>query len=148
LNTDPSIIHMILSIKITLRELSKTGKTYKWDKCFCEDCQRNMWGHGYVGRYLEVEPNVFFFKRYRCPCCSSVVTVRPEGYWPRIRSSILVIYQTLKSKLRLGSWPKAFPRQRGQHWLNGFVSLARMEMKENLSSFLDHCQSKELPFFP
>ena len=88
LRTAPPIRHMILPIKITISELSKNGKAYKWDKCDCQDCHRDMWGHGYVARYFSSITTEIYLKRYRCPSCLTVVTVRPAGYWPRIRSSI------------------------------------------------------------
>jgi len=139
---------MILPYKITFEELSKVGKDYNWPNHLCKSCKRNMWGHGYVARYSSILADAVYLKRYRCPDCRTVVTVRPEGYWPRIRSSILAVFEALKSKLSHGLWPGGFSRQRGGHWLNRFVGLARMEMKEDLSLFLVHCQSKKIPFFP
>ncbi len=139
---------MILPYKITLEKLSKIEKNYKWPKHFCEKCRRNMWGHGYVARYFTAILNSVFLKRYRCPGCRVVVVFRPEGHWPRIRSSISIIYGALQSKLSRGHWPSWVPRQRGGHWLNRFVRFARMETKTSLGSFLDHCYLKEIRFFP
>ena len=139
---------MILPFKITLEELSKSGKNFKWPKYFCDCCQRNMWGHGFVARYFETNPDPVFLKRYRCPDCKALVVVRPEEYWSRIRSSILVIYLSLKSRLSLGRWPELFPRQRGNHWLKKFVRFATMETEPNLSSFLDRCHLKMIRFLP
>lgn len=139
---------MILPYKITLEELSKIEKNYNWPKHPCESCHRNMWGHGYVARYFTAILNSVYLKRYRCPGCSAVVVVRPEGYWSRIRSSVFTIYQALQSKLSLGQWPSLVPRQRGGHWLNRFVRFARMETEFSLVSFLDHCYRKRIRFFP
>ncbi len=139
---------MILPIKITISELSKNGKAHKWGKCHCQDCHRDMWGHGYVARYFSNLIAEVYLKRYRCPSCLTVVTVRPTGYWPRIHSSILAIFEALQSKLDHSFWPVGFPRQRGGHWLKRFVRLARMEMQPDLSDFLNRCYSKQLSFFP
>ena len=139
---------MILPNKITLSEISKNGKTHKWGNYYCESCHRDMWGHGYVARYFLTLASEVYLKRYRCPGCSIVVTMRPEGYWPRMRSSILAIFEALQSKLSRSCWPVGFPRQRGGHWLNKFVRLAKMEIKTDLSSFLNYCHSKLLYFFP
>jgi len=147
-NTSPSNEHMILHFKITLNKLSKSGKKYKWPKHYCECCKRYMWGHGYVSRYFAAILNEVFLKRYRCPDCSVVVTTRPEGYWARARSSIFSIYEALKAKLNFGSWPLQFPRQRGGHWIRRFVSLAKMELQDNLVHFLDHCYLKQIQFLP
>jgi hypothetical protein len=137
---------MILSTKITIEELSKNGKDHKWEKCFCEECQRNMWGHGFTMRYFSEIHEGIYLKRYRCPNCSCVVTVRPEGYWKWIRSSIKTIYEALKSRFT-GFWQSGFPRQRGLHWLKKFVSLAKMENQANLPIYLTHCFSKQIHFF-
>lgn len=137
---------MILPYKITLNEISKSGKNFKWPKHYCECCQRNMWGHGYVGRYFEETSGSVFLKRYRCPGCKALVVARPDGYWSRTRSSILSIYQALKSKLCSGQWPSLLPRQRGNHWLKRFVKLAVMESALNLSAFLERCHLKRVRF--
>ena len=139
---------MILSIKITIEELSKIGKEHKWPKNFCEGCNRNMWGHGYVSRYFATVVRSVYLKRYRCPGCGVVVVVRPEGYWSKIRNPIVTIYQTLRSKLNFGKWPEFTSRQRGGHWLNRFVSFARMELQSNLTEFLDYCYLKQIRFLP
>jgi hypothetical protein len=137
---------MILSYKITLDELSISGKKYNWPKHYCASCKRNMWGHGYVSRYFEERAGFLLLKRYRCPDCKTLVTVRPEGYWPRIRSSILSVYRALNSRLRSGQWPSLLSRQRGNHWLKKFTRFALMESQADLSFFLDHCHHKELQF--
>jgi hypothetical protein len=139
---------MILPYKITLEELSKAGKDFKWPNHHCGACQRNMWGHGYVARYFTAILNVVYLKRYRCPGCGVVMTIRPEGYWPHIRSSIFAAYEALKSKLRHGRWPPLFPRQRGWHWLKRMVLFAQMEAVKNLTSFLDYCYLKQIRFLP
>lgn len=137
---------MILSIKITIEELSKKGKTHKWEKHQCDKCQRNMWGHGFIMRYFAEAYEGIYLKRYRCPDCSTVVTTRPETYWKGIRSAIQTIYKVLKSKFA-GFWPPGFPRQRGLHWLKRFVELAKMENQDNLPSFLSQCVMKQIHFF-
>lgn len=105
-----------------------------------------MWGHGFVMRYFSESSVEIYLKRYRCPDCSVVVTTRPETHWKAIRSSILTVYEVLKSKLT-GFWPLDFPRQRGLHWLRRFVDLAKMENQENLPWFLAHCFEKQIRFF-
>ena len=137
---------MILMHKITLQELAEAGKNFKRENHFCEDCKRNMWGHGFVLRYFAESSCDIYLKRYRCPKCSTVVTKRPEGYWRFIRSSIHNIYQALKSKLR-GLWPEGFSRQRGGHWLRRFVRHSQMERQNNLSEFLERSQELGVFFF-
>lgn len=138
---------MIFQSKITVDELSKSGKNHKWDKCHCNKCNRKMWGHGFVARYFSSFPDVIFLKRYRCPDCSTVTTARPEGYWPFIRSSISIIYSILNTRISNGFWPTGFPRQRGGHWLKRFAENAKMAGQENLLNFLQFCFEKHIRFF-
>lgn len=138
---------MILPIKITVQEISKAGRGYKWKSCDCPSCQKRMWGHGFVLRYFSECEGGVLLKRYRCNSCGSVFTARPEDYWPRIRSSIATIYSCLRSKLNFLKWPAGLPRQRGDHWLRRFVDLAKMELQKSLPLFLESCFTKKLRFF-
>lgn len=138
---------MIFQSKITVSELSKNGKNHKWDNFHCSKCNRNMWGHGFVGRYFSSFVDAIFLKRYRCPDCCVVVTARPEGHRPRLRSSTFVIYQALSCRITTGVWPSGFPRQRGGHWIRRFVNFAKMSCQANLHLFLNICFEKELVFF-
>jgi hypothetical protein len=133
--------------KITVEELSKQGRQYKWDPYNCDGCQRNMWGHGFVERYFSCCSGALHLKRYRCPGCRRVVTTRPEGYWAKIRSSIAAIYSALKARL-VGAWPSDCSRQRGGHWLRRFVVHAKMEGQADLAEFLEFNFLKRLRFFP
>lgn len=138
---------MIFQSKITVSELSKNGKNHKWDKYYCCKCNRFIWGHGFVGRYFSSFAEAIYLKRYRCPGCRVVVTARPEGHWPFIRSSIFAIYQALFSRIGAGAWPAGFPRQRGGHWIRRFADHAKMSCQTNLPIFLNTCFEKELKFF-
>ena len=139
---------MILSYKITVEELSKAGKNHKWERHFCEKCSCFTWGHGFVTRYFQSIEGCIYLKRYRCPKCASVTTTRPEGFWPMIRSSILIIFNMLLVKVSTGFWPLSFSRQRGGHWLRRFVNHAKMSGETNLETFLIFCFQKSLRFFP
>jgi hypothetical protein len=137
---------MILSVKITIEELSKKGKGHKWDKNHCAKCERNMWGHGFVARYFAEVADAIYLKRYRCPACSIVVTTRPQTHWKSIQSAIVTIYSALKTRLS-GFWAPGFPRQRGLHWLQRFGAFAKMENQQSLPLFLEHCFAKQIHFF-
>jgi hypothetical protein len=137
---------MILIYKITPQTLSTEGKDHKWPPCECEKCQRSMWGHGFVTRYFS-GLNQIFLKRYRCPNCGTVVTTRPEGFRPWIRSSTQSIYQILRFRISSGQWSPETNRQRGGHWLRRFAVHAKMSCETNLLTFLDRCFEKEVSFF-
>lgn len=140
---------MILSLKICLKELSDQGKSFNWEPQGCEKCRRPMWGHGFVSRYFAEMTVSLYLKRFRCPGCRSVLTTRPSGYWPRIRSSVVSIYTCLRARLDTGGWPSGGPRQRYGHWLRRFGRKVRMDFNHapDLSQALEFCLSKSIPFF-
>lgn len=139
---------MILLLKICLNELSEQGRNFNWGTHDCEKCFRPMWGHGFVDRYFSVSAVRLWLKRYRCPDCGSVATTRPEGYWPRVRTSIRSIFETLRSRLKTGRWPQATARQRAGHWLRRFVIKVRMDFgdRSDLGGVLEFCFEKQIPF--
>ena len=145
----PSRTIMILSRKICFKELSEQGRDFNWGNHDCEKCRRSMWGHGFVARYFSEFHSVLFLKRYRCPCCRRVVTLRPEGYWPRLRSSVQSIYWALSTRFRTGSWGPETSRQRAGHWLRRFVQKVRMDWGDasDLKAALEFCYQKQLSFF-
>lgn len=140
---------MILLRKICFKELSELGRNFNWGEHDCEKCQRSMWGHGFVARYFSEFHSVFFLKRYRCPGCRRVATVRPEGYWPRLRSSVQSIYLTLVVRLTTGLWGPGTVRQRAGHWLRRFVQKVRMDWggTSDLKAALEFCYQKGVSFF-
>jgi len=67
-----------------------------------------------------------WLKRWRCPGCKIVITVRPQGFFSRIQSTTTNIYQALKTKLDSARWPLGLPRQRAGHWLRRFIFFVRI----------------------
>jgi hypothetical protein len=108
-----------------------------------------MWGHGFVTRYFAETASSLYLKRFRCPECGAVATVRPEGYWPRVRTAITAIYAILKFRVNSGEWPEGLPRQRCGHWLRKFVRKVLMDFGPNadLNNSLEFCFTKGLAFF-
>jgi hypothetical protein len=102
--------------------LHKFGKDFNWKKpnC-CPRCHGKLHGHGFATAYFAEYQNIFYIKRYRCPCCKLIIRMRPQGYTRRIRSSINKIYEVLKYKIINATWPYGFSRQRGGHWLRVFI---------------------------
>jgi len=108
-----------------------------------------MWGHGFVSRYFAEFWSALLLKRFRCPQCREVVTLRPEGYLPHVRSSVSAIYSTLSTRLKAGSWGPEISRQRAGHWLRRFVKKVRMDWGDasDLKAVLEFCYQKQLSFF-
>jgi len=65
--------------------------------------------------------------RYRCPCCKRVLTLRPAGFWPRVRTAAAEIFAVLRERLTAWRWPPGASRQRAGHWLRGLVTLAAFD---------------------
>lgn len=114
---------------INMDQLSKEGKSFNWEKQLCEKCSCFMWGHGYVTRYFESFSEPLYMKRFRCHRCKVVGCVRPDGYWPFIKTPIINIFDVLTyrlSQILEPVWPEGYPRQRCGYWLRRFQSFFKM----------------------
>lgn len=110
---------MILYQNICLETLVEAGKYFKWKRPeSCKRCGSKLWGHGFVSGYLVAVAVLLYYKRYRCPVCRLVITLKPAGYWRYFRSSINEIFRVLWAKFKNHIWQ--CPRQRGGHWLSRF----------------------------
>lgn len=117
----PSVIEVVIAVTLRLDDLFRQGKDFKWERPqACPKCQGKLWGHGFTSRFFQGFPGAFWIKRFRCTLCGSVLIFRPEGFWPRLQSSIEVIFQALLARLKHRRWPQGLPRQRAGHWLAGF----------------------------
>lgn len=84
-----------------------------------------MWGHGYVQRYFEDDAGkllLVWVKRWRCPACGAVYTMRPSRYWRRFLAPVKMILTSLVGKLCDGRWLPGLSRQRQQYWWRGLQS--------------------------
>jgi hypothetical protein len=143
---------MIIHRMINLEQLSKEGKSYKWENENCNKCSQVMWGHGFASRYFQSFSDPLYMKRYRCPNCKAVITSRPHGYWPSVRTEIDKVFDTLHYRLTHyvfpPVWPLGITRQRGGYWLKKFTNFCKMnfsnsknilqtlsDLKSNLQSF-------------
>lgn len=68
-------------------------------------------------------------KRWRCPECRAVHTLRPEAHWRRFWAPWALILVSLQGKLEGRGWGQAFSRQRQQYWWQGFLRQSRLEGK-------------------
>lgn len=60
-------------------------------------------------------------KRWRCPDCTAVHTVRPEEYWRRFLSPWYLILASLLLRLLHQRWLSLALRQRQQYWRRGYL---------------------------
>lgn len=59
-------------------------------------------------------------RRYYCPDCGSVHTLRPQCYERRFAAPVCLIFLSLYSKLKNMPWLDCITRQRQQYWMRGF----------------------------
>ena len=90
-----------------------------------------MWGHGYVGRFFDEFEKALLLKRYRCPDCGAVHTLRPQRYHRRFQVIWFTVFLSLLKKITSGHWLSGWSRQRQQYWWRGFKKHA--SRKRNFS---------------
>jgi transposase-like protein len=84
---------LILYFAVDVKRLYELGKGYPWQKpARCPVCRSDrLWGHGFVRRYFEPFEQPVWIKRYRCPDCGAVHTMRPDTYLEGLRYPLAVI---------------------------------------------------------
>ena len=110
---------MISLISVRLKDLFELGQEYPWkmpEKCPRCGCDR-VWGHGYVSACFDGYAVPLWLKRYRCPCCSCVIRMRPCSHFRGFQASIDTIRSTLMHRLTKGRWPPGLFGSRPRHWL-------------------------------
>ena len=120
---------MIAYLSVDLKRLRSLGKDYPWLRpgC-CPRCRsQTVWGHGYVDRYFEGEECFLPMKRWRCPDCGAVITMRPAGYWRRFLAPLETILESLRRKAETDRWTAEASRQRQQYWWRGFQRQSHFE---------------------
>lgn len=118
---------MVLNSKAKIKEIFKMGKEYVWQKpAGCLRCGNTvLWGHGYVERYSDGYADTLWIRRYRCPECGCVYTMRPQELWPRFQAHVVTIIQSLSEKVTTHKWLTGISRQRQQYWFRGIKKQCR-----------------------
>ena len=80
-----------------------------------------LWGHGYVARYFDGEPGPLWLKRWRCPACGAVYTMRPHTHWRRFLAPWWLIMASLVQYLERGRSLSLCGRQRQRYWFRGLL---------------------------
>ena len=75
-----------------------------------------MWWHGFVLAYFSCCSDPVYLRRLRCPGCGAVHRLKPTGYFPRFRSSIREIQESIAHRCRRGRWRPDLPRSRQRQW--------------------------------
>jgi len=114
---------VVLHVSIDVKQLYELGKEYPWPRPKrCYSCQSSrIWGHGYVQRYFEGYIRPFWIKRYRCPDCRTVYTLRPDLFCMRFRYPLRIILYSLITKILCLRFIPSIPRQNQQYWYKGLI---------------------------
>lgn len=124
-------------------------KDFFWNKPnHCPKCGgRGLWGHGFVYRYFNEFPEALPLKRYRCPHCGAVHTMRPESFSEGFSVPIEIQYASIMGKLKNKVWEKSFSRQIQQYWYRGFQKqVARIGLHMDPVFFLETACKTGFPF--
>jgi hypothetical protein len=125
---------LVLHIGVDVQRLLELGKKYPWPRPGrCLSCKSvRLWGHGYVLRYFEDFARPLWIRRFRCPDCHTVYTLRPDLFPRRFRYSLRTILSSLMRKITDGCWLPSLPRQNQQYWFKG-LALQSVRFKNVLS---------------
>lgn len=138
-NTITRVAALILYVSVNFRQLVSLGQAYPWprpQRCLRCHAER-LWSHGYVRRYFDEVPEAVIVKRFRCPNCRAVYTLRPLTHWRGFWTSASIIRSSLTEKLIHGRWLSQIRRQRQQYWWRGLrmQQILEGELKEPLALF-------------
>lgn len=114
----PAYTLLILYFSCDVKQLYDLGRQYPWKKPdHCPCCRNNrLWGHGFVLRYLEPFAKAFWIRRYRCPDCGAVHTMRPDSYLEGLRYPLTVILWSLFIRACSDRWAHGLAYQIQQAW--------------------------------
>lgn len=78
-----------------------------------------------MARFFDGVTDAVWVKRWRCPDCHAVHTMRPRSHWRGFWASASAIVAVLSEKLAGGPWTEDFSRQRQQYWWRGYQKQSR-----------------------
>lgn len=126
--------------------LSAFTRDAEYPPCNCPDCDQKLWSHGFRDRNLENRKIVL--KRFRCPRCAKVISIKPAGMLDYFQSLLDTMILSLEHRLTFKSWPLDIPRQRAGHWLRAFYRHHRMHAPDQSPmSYLGLLANESVNFF-
>jgi hypothetical protein len=113
---------LLIYLSVDLNKLFSLGKKYPWPRPErCPSCLGNrLWCHSYVARNFDGFQKSLWVKKYRCPDCRCVHTIRPLGHMPFVQASVFSVFFSLASKIIFGLWLADFCLRRQRHWFFRF----------------------------
>ncbi len=124
--------NMIQFVAVILKELFDQGRNFSWDRPpKCPKCDSfKVWGHGFVPAYFDFFDAPLLLKRYRCPDCGGVITMRPASHFSGFQASRTTIRFALQHRTNHGKWPPGLSSARMRHWLSN--------LKRQIKAHLPH----------
>lgn len=118
---------MIIFVQVNLKKILNMKRHFPWPRPeICPCCKAHkVWGHGFLLAYFDEIHSGILIRRWRCPNCSTVIRMRPSGYFPRFQASISTIRLSIKTKAIKKKWLPVPDRTRQQHWFRGLVRKAK-----------------------
>ncbi len=92
--------------------------------------------HGFVEAIFDGFDAPLQLKRYRCPCCGCVITLRPDTHFSRFQASKETICSSLSCRIKTKQWPLGLSKSRQRHWLNN--------LKKKTAAYLTNSWDKGL----
>jgi predicted RNA-binding Zn-ribbon protein involved in translation (DUF1610 family) len=127
---------MILLVNIVLNDIFELGRDFIWPRP--EKCPRcgnhKVWGHGFVQALFDGFDVPLLLKRYRCPDCGCVITMRPDTHFSRFQASIETIRSSLSGKIEEKKWLPGILKSRQRYWFNN--------LKKNIAAYLTNSWDK------
>ena len=133
-------LKLLLHIRVVLEEIQLLGRRFPWKRpAHCPRCRsRRLWGHGFVLRYFAGIAVGLWLRRWRCPDCKAVHTVRPADYPPGSAYPAELRNRSILTKLDGGVFLPEVPRQNQQYWKKAFeFTLRRDENWPSARNFLE-----------
>lgn len=136
--------YMIQFVAVILKEIFDQGRNFSWDRPQkCPKCNSfKVWGHGFVPAYFDHFDIPLLLKRYRCPDCGCVITMRPASHFSRFQSSQSTIRSALEHRINNGRWPPDLSSARMRYWLGNLKRQIRAHLphswKPGLMISYDH----------
>ena len=130
--------NMIQFAVVILKEIFDQGRNFSWDRPpKCPKCDSvKVWGHGFVSAYFDCFDTPLLLKRYRCPDCGCVITMRPASHFSGFQSSIATIRSALQHRINRGNWPPGLAPARMRYWLRNLKRQIRAHLPQSWKSGL------------
>lgn len=143
-------LFVVLHVSVNVKELYELGKKYPWPRPKqCLSCRSSrIWGHGYVQRYFEGFVHPLWVKRYRCPDCHTVYTLRSDLFYMRFRYPLWIILYSLIIRILYHRFIPCVPRQNQQYRYKGLIfqaSRMRTVLSPDIQTIKDILSRNTIP---